>query len=49
MSGIHSATRPQYPDGMSAADPIAPEPCRFSVRLPRPLWIGVARTQVRQI
>src|SRR5258708_823101 len=26
---------------MSDADPIAPEP-RFSIRLPRPLWIGLA-------
>jgi hypothetical protein len=27
---------------MSASDPIIPEPCRFSIRVPRPLWIGVA-------
>ena len=27
---------------MSATDPIIPEPRRLSIRLPRPLWIGVA-------
>src|SRR6266446_1332594 len=27
---------------MAATDPIAPEPWRFSFRLPRPLWVGVA-------
>lgn len=27
---------------MSVAGPITPEPRRFSLRLPRPLWIGVA-------
>jgi len=42
MSGIHSATHPRYPDGMSAADPVTSESRRFAVRLPRPLWIAVA-------
>src|SRR6266853_1189689 len=27
---------------MSASDPIPPDARRFSIRLPRPLWIGVA-------
>ena len=27
---------------MSATDPITPDPRRFSTRLPRPLWIGMA-------
>jgi hypothetical protein len=27
---------------MSATDPVAPKPRRFSIRLPRPLWPGVA-------
>src|SRR5437660_12768486 len=26
---------------MVATDPVTPEPRRFSIRLPRPLWIGV--------
>jgi hypothetical protein len=26
---------------MSAADPITSEPRRFSIPLPRPLWIGL--------
>jgi len=42
LTGIHSATRRRYPDGMSAADPVTPDPHRFSLRLPRPLWIGLA-------
>ena len=25
-----------------ATDPVTPEPCRFLIRLPRPLWIGLA-------
>ena len=31
-----------YSDGMSATDPMTPEPCRFSIRLPRPLWISLS-------
>jgi hypothetical protein len=27
---------------MAAIDPVTPEPRRFSIRLPRPLWIGLA-------
>ena len=27
---------------MAATEPITPEPRRLSIRLPRPLWIGVA-------
>jgi len=27
---------------MAASDPVTPECRRFSIRLPRPLWIGVA-------
>jgi hypothetical protein len=27
---------------MPAIDPVTPEPRRFSIRLPRPMWIGVA-------
>jgi hypothetical protein len=27
---------------MSTSDPVIREPSRFSMRLPRPLWIGVA-------
>src|SRR6266478_2521471 len=27
---------------MPATDPVTPDPRRFSIRLPRPLWIGVA-------
>jgi len=42
MTAIHSASRPRYPDVMSAADPVTPERRRMSIRLPRPLWIGVA-------
>jgi hypothetical protein len=41
VTGIHRPTRPRYPDGMAATDPITPDPRRFSLRLPRPLWIGV--------
>jgi hypothetical protein len=39
---IHRPTRPRYPDGMSAAEPITPERRRFAIQMPRPLWIGVA-------
>jgi len=43
LAAIHpSATRPRYPDGMSAADRVTHETRRIAVRLPRPLWIGVA-------
>jgi len=42
VTGIHPSTRPRYPDGMAAADPVTADPRRFSVRLPRPLWLGVA-------
>src|SRR4029077_10762361 len=41
-TGIHPPTLSRYPDGMSAADPLTPAPRRVSIRLPRPLWIGVA-------
>jgi hypothetical protein len=27
---------------MPATEPVAPEPRHLSIRLPRPLWIGVA-------
>lgn len=42
MFGIHADSRRRYTDGMSATDPIAPEPRRISIRLPQPLWIGLA-------
>src|SRR5262245_59311319 len=42
MTGIHSAICPRYPEGMSDTDPVSSEPRRFSMRLPRPLWIGIA-------
>src|SRR5262245_2828998 len=43
VTGIHSATGQQYSEEMAAP---APEPCRFTIRLPPPLWIGVATMAV---
>src|SRR5262249_46373214 len=42
MTGIHSAIGPRYPEGMFDTDPVSSEPRRFSIWLPRPLWIGLA-------
>jgi Leucine-rich repeat (LRR) protein len=44
MTGIHYAICRGYSDGMDPAisTPMAPGPRRFSIRLPRPLWIGLA-------
>src|SRR5262245_39738563 len=42
VTGIHSAIGPRYPEGMSDTDPVSSEPRCFSIRLPRPLWIGLA-------
>jgi hypothetical protein len=42
LIGIHSDSRPRYPDGMSATDSINSERRRLSIGLPRPLWIAVA-------
>jgi hypothetical protein len=42
MIGIHSDTRRGQTDRMATPDPIAFGRRRFSIRLPRPLWIGVA-------
>ena len=44
MTGIHSDIRPRYTEGMATVAPEPPpaEPRRFSIRVPRPLWIGVA-------
>ncbi len=41
LFGVHSDTRRGYPDGMSAADSVAPECRRASIRLRRPLSIGL--------
>jgi Leucine-rich repeat (LRR) protein len=41
-TGIHLATAQRYPDSMAATDSIIPEPRRFPIRLPRPLWLGLA-------
>src|SRR5258708_4395822 len=42
MTGIHTRARRGYSGGMAAPDSITPNPRRFSIRLPRPLWIGLA-------
>ena len=44
LTGIHAAAGPPYTDGMATApsNPTNAEPRRFSIRLPRPLWIGLA-------
>jgi hypothetical protein len=42
VTGIHMRIRRGYSGGMSTIDPTMPGPRRFSIRLPRPLWIGVA-------
>jgi len=34
--------RQRYPDGMATTDPIPTEARHFSIRLPRPAWVGVA-------
>jgi 8-oxo-dGTP pyrophosphatase MutT (NUDIX family) len=41
VTGIHLRTWPGYSGGMVASDPVTPEPHRFAIRLPRPLWIGL--------
>src|SRR5262245_2417071 len=41
--GIHLRVGERYPDGMSVKatpNPLSIQPRRFSIRLPRPLWIG---------
>lgn len=42
-TGIHSPTRRRYPDGMSAA---SRESRRFSIPLPRPLWVFLAAVSI---
>src|SRR5260221_13290110 len=42
VSGIHSDGRHRYTDGMSATNPVTPEPRRFSMWMPRPLWVRLA-------
>src|SRR5262245_14276515 len=42
ITGVHSSLGRAYPDDMSATDPVIPEPRDFPIRLPWPLWIGVA-------
>lgn len=49
MTGIHSDARPRYPDDMSADAPVAPNPRRFSIRLPRPLWKGMSENLIHEL
>jgi hypothetical protein len=42
MTGIHMRIRRAYSGGMATTDPITPSLRRFSIRLPRWLWIGLA-------
>jgi hypothetical protein len=46
VTGIYPDNGPRYADGMvtpsAAPKPARAEPRRFSIRLPRPLWIGTA-------
>ena len=42
LTGIRSAIKGRYPDAMAATDPIAPEPRRFSIRLPHWGWFLLA-------
>jgi hypothetical protein len=41
MAGIQSRIGPRYPEDMVTTDPTTLAPRRFSLRLPRLLWIGL--------
>ncbi len=42
VNGVHPPAGLRYTAGMTAADSLTPDFRRFRVRLPRPLWIGLA-------